>query len=131
MHATVQRTNLLVLQECLTHAGAEVQLPLQLADLFVPVTRALGKRQLRGPAQVLLSPRGPMLVRRMVQTPGLLLLRGLSFVRKWCISATCTREGCWGLQVATIARSGCITLIAMWQTSVKCSSFCFRLFYLP
>lgn len=37
VHLFVQCTNLLVLQECLTHAGAEVQLSLQLADLLLPV----------------------------------------------------------------------------------------------
>ena len=37
VRACVRKTNLLVLQECLTHAGAEVQLSLQLADLLLPV----------------------------------------------------------------------------------------------
>ena len=42
----VQCTNLLVLQESLTHAGAEIQLSLQLADLILPGTRAFSKGQL-------------------------------------------------------------------------------------
>ena len=96
MSAFAQCTNLLVLQECLTHAGAEVQLSLQLADLFLPVARAVGERQFRGPSQVLLPPCAAMLARRLVQTSGLLLLLllllllDLSLVMKTWIPTTLT-----------------------------------------
>ena len=97
-HAFSQCTNLLVLQECLTHAGAEVQLSLQLADLFLPLTRALCEGELGGPAQVLLSPRGSVLARRrLVQSSRLLLLLlllllliGLSLVMKGWVPTTFT-----------------------------------------
>lgn len=82
----VERTDLLILQERLTHAGAEVHLPLQLADLFLPVTRTLGEGQLRGPAHVLLSPGAPVPVLRPLR------FLGLSFVMKRCISTAVTRD---------------------------------------
>lgn len=70
----VQQTNLLVLQKCLTHTGAEVQLPLQVAYLLLPVTGALSEGELRSPAQVLLPPCTSGLACSLVQAPGLLLL---------------------------------------------------------
>ena len=70
------------MQECLVHAAAEVQLFLQLANLLLPEVvvevrrgrrrrrrrcmRSLSHRELRGPAQVLLAPRGPGLAPRLV-----------------------------------------------------------------
>lgn len=80
----VERTDLLILQERLTHAGAEVHLPLQLADLFLPVTRTLGEGQLRGPAHVLLSPRASVPILRPLR------FLGLSFVMKRRISTAMT-----------------------------------------
>ena len=75
MYVFVQSTNLLVLQQRLTHAGAEVQLSLQLDDLLLPLRRALSKGELRGPAQVLLSPCSSMLAAgRLVHNPCLLLM---------------------------------------------------------
>lgn len=95
----------MILQECLAHAGAEVQLPLQLADLFLPVTRALYKGQLRSPAHVLLSPCTSVPIGRLLR------FLCLSFVMKRCVSATLTRDEYWRVPVATDTIFGTLFII--------------------